>query len=203
MDRDAPQLPAVLILWGIPGAGKTEFAKWLIERLNGLRIDSDELSHQPLTVLEVAWLGVIRAEPGAPAAFMRAARSTGRPIVVEYGVWAVRETIELLGQLQTLGAEPWWFDSSPRAAALQAWRERNRRVAEQRRAGSPIESPMFFSTDEPWYRVVITIEANWDLLKAFYGPTRMLVTVTATDHGGYCHSAPSTIYEMMTAAGDP
>jgi hypothetical protein len=50
------------------------------------------------------------------------------------------------------------------------------------------------------YRVVETIEANWDLLKAFYGPSRMRVTVTATGHGGYRHAAPNTVYETMTAA---
>ncbi len=200
MESDAPLSPAAMILWGIPGAGKTKFATWLAENKNYLRVDTDELD--PLRIptrLEAAWIAVVRGAAAGPESFVRAARGTGGPVVAEYGVYACQETIAILGQLQAHGADPWWFDSKPRSAALEAWRDRNRRVAEQRRAGLPAESPMYFADDRPWERVRDRICESWNQLQAFYGASRMLVTVTATAGGGYRHVPPETMYETMNS----
>ena len=49
--------PVLLLTWGIPGVGKTTFAKWLVKEKGFTRIDSDY--PDPLSPLDRLWRQVL------------------------------------------------------------------------------------------------------------------------------------------------
>ena len=57
----------VLILWSYPGAGKSHFARWLVEHKDFDHIDTDELGNRPRTPLEEAWWRAANTPTGAAA----------------------------------------------------------------------------------------------------------------------------------------
>lgn len=93
------KLPRVLILWGVPGTGKSTFAKYLVEERSYLHIDTD--------------LG------GAGENKAAKARHYPQPVVIEYGMFTDAYGLALLGRLRDAGADVWWFDGD-RAAAFAA-----------------------------------------------------------------------------------
>ncbi len=93
-----------MILWGIPGAGKSTFARWLADHKGFTHAETDQ---------------------GAAAAIQHvAAAQPGQPVVWEYGMWVQPDTVETVHKLKSFGAEPLWFDGD-RHAAFQAWRNEN------------------------------------------------------------------------------
>jgi hypothetical protein len=176
-------LGRLLVLWGIPGTGKSTFARWLSREKGFEHVDNDKVAMKvesggALTNLEQAWKDV----EGSPESFVTLVTSHSSPVVVEYGMFADEPGVRLLGQLRDLGAEPWWFDGD-RGAAKEAWRDENRK------GRRPFD-------DANWDRVVRVMEANRELVKGFFG-ARVLRTIEA----GPVRTAPSEIYKTMVDNG--
>jgi hypothetical protein len=169
-----------MILWGVPGTGKSTFARWLAENKGFTHVDTDAIvtGRAKPTPLTGAWQRTYDRKL-TPAAFMDLVLKQGRPVVAEFGLWAYPRNITLLSDLQQLGADPWWFDGY-RLAAFAAWRKENPR------AGRILE-------DEAWHRVVDVINANWRELEQFFGAERILRTIEC----GPTHVPPETTYAAM------
>jgi hypothetical protein len=170
----------VVILWGVPGAGKSTVARWLRDEKGYEHVENDKTALKGVTTdLEQAWVAVPRGQV-SPAAFVSAAQRRGRPVVVEYGLWARRPWIDLLRRLQVAGAEPWWFDGD-RVAAKAAWREDNRK------SSRPFP-------DNAWDQVVAEIDANWPMLAELFGE-RIIRTIEP----GPVYRSPAETFAAMTA----
>jgi chloramphenicol 3-O-phosphotransferase len=173
----------LMILWGVPGAGKSTFARWLADNKGFMHVDTDAvvMGRGKPTALTNAWQRAF-TRATAPAAFVEKVAGHGHPVVAEYGLWADAGNIALLKDLERLGAEPWWFDGY-RLAAFAAWRNENRR------AGRNFD-------DEAWHRVVGVINDNWQLIDQFFGAARILRTIEA----GPTHVPPETTHAAMQRA---
>jgi hypothetical protein len=168
----------ILVLWSYPGAGKSYFARWLVEQKGFEHIDTDQLNNKLLrSPLEEAWWRAINGR--APAStFVEAAAHHGQPIVTEYGVWGRPDTVALLHELQQQGAMVCWFDAD-RDAAFAAWK------AENRRLGRPF-------ADSLWSQVVASINQHWAVLAAIFG-TRRVRTLDA----GPIYMKPEDIHAVI------
>ncbi|MFI5399228.1 MAG: AAA family ATPase [Candidatus Binatia bacterium] len=167
----------LLVLWGYPGAGKSWYARWLHRENRYTHVDTDALRG---TELDAGWYMTFTREM-TPEAYMALVARHGRPVVVEFGLWANPDNIALLRRMRDAGAEPWFFYGD-RAAAKAAWREENR------------TRPRDFE-DGKWDEVVGLMDANWRLIVEAIGQERMLRTIEA----GPERLAPEVIYRGMTA----
>ena len=168
--------PRVLILWGVPGTGKSTFAKYLVENHGYAHIDTDAGGAGDSRAAK-AWQAVLNGT-GTPEEFVKLARYDPQPVVMEYGLFANDQGIGLLGRLRKAGAEAWWFDGD-RKAAFRAWQDENAKAR-----------PDF--VDPMWHNVVAVIDANYASLEAFFG-TKMVRTIEA----GPVHSAPEETFNAM------
>ena len=91
----------------------------------------------------------------------------GRPVVVEFGLWATPQNIALLGRMRDAGADPWFFHGD-RTAANEAWRRENR------------IRPRNFENGK-WDEVVQKVDDNWGLIVDAVGEHRMLRTIEAAE----------------------
>src|SRR5579864_3933811 len=174
----------LMILWGVPGAGKSTFARWLADNKGFTHVDTDAVvmgRAKPSTLTE-AWQRTF-SRATAPAAFVEKVAGHGHPVVAEYGLWANDGNIALLRDLQQLGADPWWFDGA-RLAAFSAWRDENRRAG--RNLG-----------DGLWHQVVAEINKNWQSLDKFFGAARIVRTIET----GPTHIPPETTYAAIERGG--
>lgn len=153
-------LRSLTIIWGVPGTGKSHFARWMAQH-KGFRHAETEV------VLNAVDQALAWAEQG-------------QPVVLEWGLFVQRDTIEIVRQWQKGGADLWWFDGDPRAAAFQAWK------LENRKRGRPY-------TDDLWYRMVGRINENWLLVQDLFGSARILYTVRT----GPTHLTEDAIYKLM------
>jgi hypothetical protein len=170
--------PRLIVLWGIPGSGKSRFASHLADDHGFLFIDTDAGSG--LDPVRSAWFSVIgRTNP--IELFTDEVAAQPRPVVAEYGLWATADNIALLQRLERHGAEPWWFDGD-RDACFAGWQEENRRRGR-------------VLPDHLWRRVVSVIDQNKVALEALYGPARMLKTVDA----GRTYRDVADLYSIVIA----
>lgn len=170
-----------LILWSYPGAGKSYFARWLSKHKGFDQIDTDELNNRPRAPLEEMWWRAVNGY--APVAtFIDAAARHSRPIVTEYGVWGLPETVARLGELQRHGATLWWFDAD-RDACFEAWKAENIRL----RRPFP---------DRLWADVVSSIDRHWTELATIFGSH-----VVRTLDRGPRRVDPEEIYSIIFKAG--
>lgn len=97
-----------MILWGVPGTGKSTFARWLAENQGFIRVDTDAIvtGRAKPTVLTEAWQQTYDGKL-PPVAFMNQVAKQGRAVVAEYGLWAYPRNITLLSDLRQVGADPW------------------------------------------------------------------------------------------------
>ncbi len=169
----------LVILWGVPGTGKSTFARWLVQEMGYEHVETDAaVLHGPGTALQRAWM--VAGNARGVEAFIEAVEGNLIPVVVEYGMWATDDSLRRLDDLRQLGAEPWWFDGD-RAAAMEAWRDENQKT------GRPF-------ADEAWGGVVAVIDANWAMVQGFFGP-RIMRTIEA----GGRHVPPAETYQAMLA----
>jgi hypothetical protein len=166
-----------MILWGFPGAGKSYFAQWLQSAKSFTHVDTDGLIGRPL---DAGWYRTFNRET-APEAYMELVARHGKPVVVEFGLWATPDNIALLRRMRDAGAEPWFFFGDKRAAK-DAWREENR-----------IRGRNF--EDGKWDEVVEKMDDNWGLIVEAIGEGRMLRTIEAAER-----MSRRAIYERMEAS---
>jgi murein L,D-transpeptidase YcbB/YkuD len=135
--------------WGIPGVGKTTFAKWLVRERGFTRVDSDYPNMA--SALDALWA---RARQGrvTPEAFVREAHRHGQ-VIVELGIYAYPQAFDFLRGFRAAGADLWWFDGD-RDEAFKAWLKD---AAERGMAR------------EKWEQVVRIIRANWAHIEDFFG----------------------------------
>ena len=98
-----------MVLWGVPGTGKSHFARWQVANRNYVHAATDDV-------------GIDRALQVVSAALQE-----GRPAIIEWGVYIGRSAIENVRHWRDQGADPWWFDGDPREAAFDAWKLENKR----------------------------------------------------------------------------
>lgn len=170
------KLPRVLILWGVPGTGKSTFAKCLGKEHGYVHIDTDA-GGEGETKAAKAWRAVLNGT-GTPEQFVKIASYNPQPVVTEYGMFANDQGIALLGRLRDAGAEAWWFDGD-RQAAFKAWQDENKKAR-----------PTF--VDPMWHNVVRVIDTNYAALKEFFGD-KMVRTIEA----GPVHVPPEDTFKAM------
>jgi AAA domain len=167
--------PVLLMTWGIPGVGKTTFAKWLVKEKGFTRIDSDYPN--PLSPLDQMWRQVL-ANPASLENFVGQALRGG-PVVVELGIYAQPGAFDFLRRCAAAGADTWWFDGD-RDEAFRAWLQ---------------DAPARGMQRERWEEVVRIIRENWQLIEGFFG-RRIVRTIEA----GPVHIPPEQTYRVIFGA---
>jgi hypothetical protein len=180
------KLPRVLILWGVPGVGKSTFAAWLVKEKGFAHVDTDVGGGGGSRAAK-AWRAVLEKlgtpeQLGKAKEFMKVAPYNPQPVVVEYGMFAYPEAIALLRTLRDWGADTWWFDGE-RNAALAAWQEEN------------VKSSRPY-VDAQWHNVVRIIDANMAALQEFFG-----TDMTRTIEAGPTHVPPEDTFKAMFGEG--
>jgi hypothetical protein len=175
--RAAQKMPPVLILWGIPGAGKSHFARWLAQKRGFTHVEADA---NGTSQLEQAWRASYTI--ASPQAFLQAVRTHRRPVVLEFGLWATPRNIQLLATLRAQAANVWWFDGD-RDAARQAWRAEN------------AHSNRLFA-EEKWDEVVSAMDDHWPLIVKVFGSNRV-----RTVEAGPVHIAPEAAFAAIFPSG--
>src|SRR6266851_6388087 len=164
------KLPRALMLWGVPGAGKTTYADYLVREHGYTHIESDASGAGDSRAAK-AWRAVLanldKPEMTALAKeFAKVAQYERQPVVLEYGMGATEGGIGLLKVMVNAGAEAWWFEGDP-DAAFAAWKAEN--TKNPRRRDWP---------DQLWHDTVGVINANYAGLKELFGD-RMVRTIEA------------------------
>jgi hypothetical protein len=172
------EVPRVLILWGVPGVGKTTFADWLVDNKGFIRIDSD-YGGAGNSKAALAWRAFLNRS-GTPQAFIKVARYSQQPIVLEFGMYATLGAIALLEQLRQAGAEVWWFDGD-HDEAFGAWKRENRKSGRK-----------FDTGDAKWDQVVRYIADNRGAIDAFFGSN-----IVFTIGRGPVYKPPSETFASM------
>ena len=181
------KLPRVLVLWGVPGVGKSTFADWLVKEKGFVRVDSDAGGAGDTRAAK-AWRGVLATlgtaqQFAALREFMKVAPYNPRPVVVEYGMLANEGGIGLLRLMRDDGAETWWFDGD-HGAAFQAWKAENVKASRN-------------MADAKWHEVVGIINDNTERITEFFG-NKMVRTIEA----GSVHVPPEETFKAMFGGGD-
>ena len=100
----------VLLIAGRPGAGKSEFCRWLRDNRGYVHVETDK---------EPDWiLLALGARDGSPTPLLERLQQVGPDVAFEWGM-----RMEFLGAvpaLVPLGVEPWWFDGEE-PAAREGW----------------------------------------------------------------------------------
>lgn len=146
----------VLILSGLPGAGKTHFADWLRDRGWG-RVSVDQPQRYSLS-LHAAFQRAFNGDDGP--LLTEAARYPG--VVIEWGFHPI--DLPKLSRLISRGYNAWYFDGD-QTAALASWREVWKGVP-----------------DHVWQNQVDRLDAAGPEIRRLYGQ-KIVTTVTQGPEG--------------------
>lgn len=159
----------LLLISGLPGAGKTDFAAWLESR-GWARIEDDRLGFAAPDLAE-AWA---EARAGRPEPLEALAANRG-DVVVEWGFVPLDMNLELVRKLAARGWSAWYFDGD-RPAAFRAWRQAH-----------PVDTD-----DMYWFLQVGHLEARRDVIRSIYS-----THVVETIRGDGSHVAPEETATRM------
>jgi hypothetical protein len=122
---DRPELIAV---WGVSGAGKSTYCRWLRDEGGYEFVENDEALEKSglKSEVDLAWIAVQQGQI-PPAAFVVMRR--GHPTVVEVGFRPGEREFGILRELIDAGASAWWFDGD-RDGALANWLRRPKPIDE-------------------------------------------------------------------------
>lgn len=109
----------VVLLAGVPGAGKTSFGAYLAASRGGLHIDVEESASRRAAGFDPIWDRLFRA--GDARAVVDFLGQGGRVGILDWGFPIA--CLPVVEALVTAGAEPWWFDGD-RAVAFARYRAR-------------------------------------------------------------------------------
>ena len=97
----------LLLIAGIPAAGKTYFSQWLASEKGYRYLDLDSDSSMRLAKLEVEWLFCLRTKDAS--LFVSALRPHSQPVVLEWGF--PLHHISSVQALKQADFSLWWFDA--------------------------------------------------------------------------------------------
>ena len=101
----------LLLISGRPGAGKTEFCRWLQDTYNFIHVDTDA---RPQILYSLVVQTAIEAQ--ATKEYML---GLGSDVVVEWGF--IPDFLGSVRLLKLVGFDAWWFDADE-ATARELWR---------------------------------------------------------------------------------
>jgi RNase adaptor protein for sRNA GlmZ degradation len=131
----------LLLISGRPGAGKTEFCRWLRDTYNFIHVDTDT---RPQILYSLVVQTAIEAQ--ATKEYML---GLGSDVVVDWGF--IPDFLGSVRLLKLVGFDAWWFDADE-ATARELWR--------RARGGSPPMQPYLAQTER--------IRQAWPKLSKFY-----------------------------------
>ena len=131
----------LLLISGRPGAGKTEFCRWLRDTYNFIHVDTYT---RPQILYSLVVQTAIEAQ--ATKEYML---GLGSDVVVDWGF--IPDFIGSVRLLKLVGFDAWWFDADE-ATARELWR--------RARGGSPPMAPYLAQTER--------IRQAWPKLSKFY-----------------------------------
>jgi hypothetical protein len=132
----------LLLISGRPGAGRTEFCRWLRDTYNFIHVDTDT---RPQILYRLVVQTAIEAQ--ATKEYML---GLGSDVVVDWGF--IPDFLGSVRLLKLVGFDAWWFDADE-ATARELWR--------RARGGSPSMAPYLAQTKR--------IRQAWPKLSKFYG----------------------------------
>jgi hypothetical protein len=138
----------VLLLSGVPAAGKSYFGQWLESNEGFLHFDVENDDHLDQHLLKHLWDESFVPGDGA-ARFVDALRHLSCPVVLDWGFppsW-----LDVVAMLKTAGVQIWWFDADQEAA----------RKAYIARGDRPIEC---------FERQIAKISRHWAEIRAVFEP---------------------------------
>jgi hypothetical protein len=131
----------LLLISGRPGAGKTEFCRWLRDTYDFIHVDTET---RPQILYSLVVQTAIEAQ--ATKEYML---SLGSDVVVDWGF--IPDFIGSVRLLKLVGFDAWWFDADE-ATARELWR--------RARGGNPPMAPYLAQTER--------IRHAWPKLSKFY-----------------------------------
>ena len=162
-------LPHLMLIAGIPSAGKTYYGDWLAAKQGFLHIDDVTANHLRLFGLHQAWEEALLLRDAHP--FIVELQKQGHPAVLN---WAFPlDCLPFVGLMKHAGVTLWWFDADIEAAR----REHIRNGKEAAAFDSQISD----------------ITAHRVQIDTLFRPNVLQVL---TPHGE--HMAPEAIFEAMS-----
>ena len=118
----------IVLVSGIPGAGKTNYCEWLEQKEGFLHLDVDQLLVGNGAALK---LSLINSLGTNPTDFLSKSSKITRSVVIDWGFPVA--SLSLVKFFQDNGVAIWWFDGD-RVAARQSF---------ERRGDAPLEAFQF------------------------------------------------------------
>jgi hypothetical protein len=118
--------PNLILIWGVSGAGKSTYCRWLRDEHGYAFVEHDEAAgaRGAQSQADKDWLAMCSGQiPPIDMVLQRRREAT----VVEVGFRPGAGTLTLLRELIDAGGSAWWFDGD-RDGALNNWRRRDKPV---------------------------------------------------------------------------